>query len=325
MKKQSLNHKYIFGPVPSRRLGFSLGIDVIPFKTCTYDCIYCQLGRTTNKTVKRIEFVPPVDIIKELGYILTKNMQIDFITLSGSGEPTLYSKLGELISNIKQLTKKPVAVLTNGSLLWDNNVQKSLKKADLIIPSLDAGNENMFRYVNRPCRNLTFEMVVEGIIDFANKHRDKIWLEVFLLNGVTTVQSELANINSIIKRINPAKIQLNTVKRPPAESFAFSVPEEQMIEIAKYFAGNVEIITDFSRPFNQKQMQITKNEIINLLKRRPCTLDDICGGLHLHKNEILKDMEELIKNKEIFSYKHNHNIFYSIVQDSNTHRKLPHG
>jgi len=312
MEKGKYTFKYIFGPVPSRRLGFSLGIDVVPFKTCSYDCIYCQLGKTTCKTTTRKEFVPLKEIIKELTLKLAQDVKVDYITLSGSGEPTLYSKLDELIFELKHLTDKPVAVLTNGSLLWDGDVQKCLKKADLIIPSLDAGNESIFRYVNRPCKGLTFNKVVDGIIHFSNKYPDKIWLEVFLLNGVTSIKSEVVRINSIIKKIKPLKVQLNTVKRPPAESFAFPIPENQMQDLVKYFDGNVEIIADFNRPADRKYFQVTKDEIINLLKRRPCSLDDISEGLNLHKNEILKYIDELIKSNEIISYDHNHTLFYSV-------------
>jgi len=312
MKKDNYYYKYIFGPVPSRRLGFSLGVDVVPFKTCSYDCIYCQLGKTTNKTILREEFVPVTEIIKELKQKLKKDIKIDYITLSGSGEPTLYLKLGELINKIKQITNIPVAVLTNGSLLWEDNVQEELKNADLIIPSLDAGKEHMFRYVNRPCKGLSFEKVVEGIVSFSKKYSNKIWLEVFLLNGVTSIQSEVLSINEIIKKINPSKIQLNTVKRPPAESFAFSVPNNQMLELSKYLNGNVEIIFDFSRQIDDTYMKITKNEIINLLKRRPCSLDDIAGVLNLHKNEIIKYIEELIKNKDVGYHEHDHILYYSV-------------
>lgn len=306
------NYQYVFGPVPSRRLGFSLGIDPVPFKTCSYDCIYCQLGRTTDKTTTRKEFIPVKEILKEVKLKLDENIKIDYITLSGSGEPTLYSALDQLIVQIQKLTSKPVAVLTNGSLLWDKNIQKSLEKADLVIPSLDAGNENLFRYVNRPCGDLNFNQVINGLVSFAEKCRQKIWLEVCLLNGVTSIKSEVIRINTIIRKIKPAKVQINTVKRPPAESFAFPVPAKQMQALAGCINGNCEIIADFNRSTDTEYHQITKKEIINLLKRRPCTLEDISGGLNLHKNEILKYMDELMKCIDIVTYDHNHSLYYSM-------------
>ncbi|MBN2738587.1 MAG: radical SAM protein [Spirochaetales bacterium] len=311
-KKDIYNYKYIFGPVPSRRLGFSLGIDLVPFKTCSYDCIYCQLGKTTNKTITRKEYVPINQLIHELEQKLTEKVKIDYITLSGSGEPTLYLKLGDLINNIKQRTNIPIAVLTNSSLLWDDDVKNELKNADLIIPSLDAGNEDMFRYVNRPSKDLAFNKVIDGLVSFSNLYRGKIWLEVFLLNGATSIQSEILDLNDIIKKIQPARIQLNTVKRPPAESFAFTVPNEQMLELSKYFDGNVEVISDFSRQADENYMKTTKEEIINLLKRRPCSLDDIAGGLNRHKNEIIKCLDELLTNEKLIYHEHNHTPYYSI-------------
>jgi len=314
---QDHNHmKHIFGPVPSRRLGFSLGIDVVPFKTCSYDCIYCQLGRTTDKTIKREEFIPIAEIISELKHALRKNRRIDYITLSGSGEPTLHSRLDELINGIKRLTDIPIAVLTNGSLLWDKEVRYGLRNADLIVPSLDAGDEDMFQYVNRPCPELSFEKVVNGIIAFSKLQRKKIWLEVFLLNGVTAIQAEVLKINSIIKSIRPVKVQLNTVNRPPAESFAFAVPDNQMKELAAYFEGEVEIISDFEETTNDGHFKASETKIINLLKRRPCSLADIAGGLNLHKNEILKYIGELAENNVIVYHEHNHILYYSVKEDA---------
>jgi wyosine [tRNA(Phe)-imidazoG37] synthetase (radical SAM superfamily) len=312
MTRHKRQWKYIFGPVPSRRLGFSLGIDVVPFKTCSYDCIYCQLGRTTNKTVTRKEFVPVAEVIKELERILSRHIKIDYITLSGSGEPTLYSETGALISGIKRITGIPVAVLTNGSLLWDDEVRKHLETADLVIPSLDAGNEKIFRYVNRPFGTLDFEKVVDGIIGFSRQRKTRLWLEVFLLHGVNSMKSEIIDIDSIIQKINPDKVQLNTVKRPPAESYALPVPEDLMKELASYMSGNVEIIADFRRQTDDNYFRVTQDEIMNLLKRRPCSLKDISGGLRLHKNEVLKYLDELIKNNKLITYEHHHTLYYAV-------------
>ncbi|MCK4625431.1 MAG: radical SAM protein, partial [Phycisphaerae bacterium] len=170
---------YIFGPVPSRRLGRSLGVDLVPFKTCSYDCIYCQLGRTTNKTIQRKEWVPLDDVVAELKTNLSS--QPDYITLSGSGEPTLYSRTGELIDRIKAVTDVPVAVLTNGSLLWNQEVCAQLMNADLIVPSLDAGDEMMFRAVNRPHEDISFEKMLKGLIEFRREYQGQYWLEVMFL------------------------------------------------------------------------------------------------------------------------------------------------
>ncbi|MCK4583355.1 radical SAM protein, partial [Candidatus Bathyarchaeota archaeon] len=164
-------HEYIFGPVPSRRLGRSLGVDLVPFKTCTCDCIYCQLGRTTNKTIERKEWVPTDSVIEQFKEKLDSNP--DYITLSGSGEPTLFSQLEELISRIKDITDIPVAVLTNGSLLWLPEVRRTLKPADLVVPSLDAGSNQIFQYVNRPHHDITFSKMLEGLVKFRDEYDGK--------------------------------------------------------------------------------------------------------------------------------------------------------
>ena len=170
---------YVFGPVPSRRLGRSLGVDLVPHKTCSYDCIYCQLGATTCKTTERKEWVPLDDVLEQLKAKLSTAP--DYITLSGSGEPTLYSRAEELIDRIKAMTDVPVAVLTNGSLLWQEEVRRQFMKADLVIPSLDAGDEGMFRLVNRPHEDVTFERMLAGLVDFRREFRGAYWLEVFVL------------------------------------------------------------------------------------------------------------------------------------------------
>jgi len=302
--------KYVFGPVPSRRLGFSLGVDLVPFKTCSYDCIYCQLGRTKVKTISRKEYVPLDKVIEEINEKLKQDIHLDYITLSGSGEPTLYSRIRELIIEIKNKTKKPIAVLTNGSLLWDKRVQNDLMEADLVIPSLDAGDEDIFRYVNRTHLSLSLEKVSDGIADFCRRFSKNVWLEVFLLNGVTTVSFEVGKIVTHIRKIKPNKVQLNTIARPPAEFFALSVPKEQMDDLAKLFGNSVEIISDFNKSNDKVNLKISKEEILNLIKRRPCDLEDISQGLSIHRNEALKYIEQLLKEDKITSSLENNSFYY---------------
>jgi wyosine [tRNA(Phe)-imidazoG37] synthetase (radical SAM superfamily) len=181
--------KYVYGPVPSRRLKRSLGVDLVPFKTCTYDCIYCQLGRTTEKTNLLKEYAPIERILAELKKKLALGPRPDYVTLSGSGEPTLHCRIGELIHQIKRVTPIPLAVLTNGSLLWSRCVQDALMEADLVLPSLDAGDERLFRYVNRPDELIQFETMVQGLREFNARFKKPVWLEVFLLAGVTGDQN----------------------------------------------------------------------------------------------------------------------------------------
>ncbi len=291
--------KYVYGPVPSRRLGLSLGVDLVPFKTCTYDCIYCQLGGTTNKTIQRKEYLPLNQILEEISQKLETGISTDFITLAGSGEPTLHSKIGEIIDKIKQKTKIPVAVITNGSLLWDSEVQGALSRADLIVPSLDAGDAALFGNVNRPHPKISLEKMVDGQIKFSKKFSGKLWLEVFLLGGITAIEAEVKKIAAISRKIAPDKIQLNTVVRPPAENFAFPVNESQLRRYAKIMGKNTEIIPDFSYSRKAPAFSASNADIISLLRRRPCALHDVAGGLGIPNNEALKHLESLRNNNVV--------------------------
>jgi len=308
MEKEKFKH--VFGPVPSRRLGRSLGIDLVPFKTCTYDCLYCQLGRTTDKTVERKQYVPLQDVLVEIGRKLDSGASPDYLTLSGSGEPTLYSELQNLISAIKKKTSVPLAVLTNGSLLWDKEVQNALLEADLVVPSLDAGDEEAFLYVNRPHPDITFKKMVEGLVKFRERFSNKIWLEVFLLSRVTGVNSEVEKIISHLKKIRPHKIQLNTVARPPAESFASPVPEEQMRKFAEMFGETAEVIADYRHIHQQEDFAASRQDVLNMLKRRPCSLTDVAHGLGIHHNLAVKHLEQLLEEKLITTEVGDGKVFY---------------
>lgn len=287
----------VFGPVPSRRLGRSLGIDLVPFKTCTYDCLYCQLGRTTNRTMERTEWFPLGDILSEVKDRLSSRP--DYITLSGSGEPTLYSGLGDLIEGIRAMTDIPVAVLTNGSLLWDNDIRRELAGAHLVVPSLDAGDAAMFRKVNRPHPDISFERMVEGLADFRREYRGTLWLEVFILGGMTSAREEAAKIAALAKKIAPDRVQLNTVTRPPAEDAAVKVPETVLKEVARLFDPAAEIIADFRKESTGGDFTATREAVMDTIRRRPCSVGDIAGGLGIHRHEALKHIEELLARGQI--------------------------
>jgi len=283
---------YIFGPVPSRRLGRSLGVDVVPFKTCTYDCLYCQVGRTTCRTMERKQWVPLADVVAELEGKLSARP--DYITLSGSGEPTLFSRIGELIGRIKAMTDIPVAVLTNGSLLWRRDVRSELIRADLVIPSLDAGDKTMFLAVNRPHEDLSFELMLGGLIDFRREFPGKYWLEVLLLAGFNDSDAEVAKLVRCAERIGPDRVQLNTVTRPPADPAAGGVSAERLAEAAAMFHPPAEVIADPAGLRDRTEFAAGREEILNLLRRRPCSLDDIAGGLGMHRNQVVKHVRELV-------------------------------
>jgi len=282
---------YIYGPVPSRRLGRSLGIDIIPFKTCTYDCIYCQLGRTIDKTTERKEWTPVVDILNELEAHLPSDPEI--ITISGSGEPTLHTGIGTLIMAIKDMTDIPVAVLTNGSLLWLPEVRDALSCADLVVPSLDAGDEHLFRHVNRPHNNITFHRMINGLYEFRRSFRGKYWLEVLLVGGITGLPAPVEEIAEIADRIGADRIHLNTVVRPPAEPFAVPVPRDLMECYAMAFGENVEVIGRGKQIHCDECPSMTSEEVLALVSRRPSTLEDIAAGLCVNRNEASKVIEQL--------------------------------
>lgn len=282
---------HIFGPVPSRRLGRSLGVDVVPLKTCTYDCIYCQLGRTTCKTLELKEWAPLEHTLAELKDRLSSRP--DYITLSGSGEPTLFSRIGELIIRIKAVTDIPVAVLTNGSLLWRGEVRDQLINADVVIPSLDAADEAMFRTVNRPCEEISFEKMLNGLVEFRREFQGQYWLEIFLLADHTAIDPELAKLAKCVDFIKPDRVQLNTVTRPPAEPVAVRVPCERMTELAAAFDPPAEIITEHHSFPESAEFSANREDVLNILRRRPCSIKDIADGLSMHQNETLKYVEEL--------------------------------
>jgi len=308
--------RHLYGPVPSRRLGRSLGVDLVPFKTCTYDCIYCQLGRTTQKTVERKEYVKVDEILQELETKLAVIPAPDYISLSGSGEPTLHARIGEVIRGIKSMTQIPVAVLTNGSLLWLREVHDALLEADLVLPSLDAGNERMFRYVNRPHKEITFSRLFAGLAEFVEDFAKPVWLEVLLLAGVTGTASEVKKIAAFAKRIGPGRIQLNTVSRPPAEEFAFPVAFEQMQQLKRLFGDATEVICESGRdetrvPFASENEDA---EILALLSRRPCTVEGISAGLGMHASDAVKRLEALSKEGAVRLVRKQGAIFFEAVR-----------
>ncbi len=304
-------YKYVFGPVPSRRLGRSLGVDLVPFKHCSYDCIYCQLGRTTRKTIERRTFVPLRSILAELRRKL-EECRPDYITLSGSGEPTLYRPLDRLIGGIKQLTKIPVAVLTNGSLLWQPAVRRELLSADLVVPSLDAGDDAAFQNVNRPHPDIAFDRMVEGLIQFREVYRGTLWLEVFILGGMTAIDSEAAKIAKIARRIRADRIQLNTVTRPPAEEFAFPVPRARMLNLRRLFGRRAAVIADYRAPAGPVAGAGDEAAVMTMLARRPCTLKDIADGLNLHSTQAGKLLEHLLTDHRVEEQRVGCKAYYQI-------------
>jgi wyosine [tRNA(Phe)-imidazoG37] synthetase (radical SAM superfamily) len=290
---------YIYGPVPSRRLGFSLGIDIIPFKTCTLDCIYCQLGPTAHKALQRKEYFSPSEILVQIKEKLASGQRIDTITFSGSGEPTLNNTLEKLIKEIKKITPIPVAVLTNSTLFTDKTVRNALMAADLVIPSLDAATQEVFLKTNRPCSILKIQEVIEGLIMFRQEFKGSIWLEVMLVKGVNDSPPHIQKLQKAASRIKPDKIQLNTVVRPPAEKFARPLSPEEMEKKRKVFGKNCEIIAEFDKKTLKSSQKDLEGAILAMIQRRPVTLSDISASLGRHKNEIIKYLDFLLEEEKI--------------------------
>ncbi|MBN2192552.1 MAG: radical SAM protein [Polyangiaceae bacterium] len=302
----------MYGPVPSRRLGRSLGVDLVPFKTCSYDCVYCQLGRTTNKTTDRREYVPVDAVLAELRGQLEREPRPDFIALAGSGEPTLHARLGDVLGGIKALTSVPVAVLTNGSLLWKPEVRGGMAGADLVIPSLDAGGVSTFERVNRPSADISFPKMAEGLVTFSHEFRGRLWLEVLILSGITDHREEIESIARLAERMRLDRVQLNTVSRPPADPSALSVTRNELEAMKRLFSCPCEVIAE-TGPLEGAPPPRSENaaeRIVALVNRRPCTVEGLASGLDLRPNDVVKHLDVLSAGGAVRAVRRGGAVFY---------------
>jgi wyosine [tRNA(Phe)-imidazoG37] synthetase (radical SAM superfamily) len=288
-------YKYLFGPVASRRLGRSLGVDIVPLKTCTQNCLYCQLGINSAQTIERKEYVPAGDVLSEIKDKIAQGLNADYITLSGSGEPTLNSELGTLIDGIKELTDIKVAIITNGTLLTDPQVRNDCSKADLVLPSLDAGDAATFAKINCPHADLNFNSFVDGLCKFRSEYSGHIWLEVFFISGINTDDPSISQIKTIVERIAPDRVQLNTAVRPGVDTDVVMVNEQELTQIAKKLGKNAEVIANFSKITQKTQTSDIKEQILAVIERRPCDIDGICDGLGIESPLAQENLKNLIK------------------------------
>jgi len=302
--------KYVFGPVPSRRLGFSLGVDIIPAKYCCFDCIYCQIGKTTNVEMARKSFIDPYKIIDEITDAVNKTEHIDSITFSGSGEPTLNSDLGTMIEEVKRTTDIPVSVITNGALLYLDEVRKDLMLADVVLPSLDAVSEDIFRYINRPHSFIEIDTIIRGLKSFRNEYQGKIWLEVMLIKDVNDTREELTKLKEIVAELNVDKLQLNTVTRPPAKESTGRLTKDDLEKACEYLGGPCEIICNFEKSLKHYTKEDWSQKILEILQRRSLTLDDIIKITGISFTKAKNRLEMLEKEGQIKSYFFDDNIFY---------------
>ncbi len=307
-----MKYKHLFGPVPSRRLGVSLGIDLVPFKTCTLNCVYCECGRTTNLTLERKEYVPLAEILAELDDYLKGAPDLDYITFSGSGEPTLHTGIKSIIEFLKKnYPKYKIALLTNGTLLHDKKVRDEFMGADLILPSLDAASENAFKSVNRPHKNLSLDEMMNGLIKLRGEFKGAIWLEIFIIPGINDSDAEIELLKENIDKIKPDKIQINTLDRPGTESWVMPAEKCELEKIASRLGG--EIIANFdSRKIIKSFSKDVEAEILATITRRPCTSQDLSRILGLHLNEINKYLQVLLESNRIYSEEETRGRFFRI-------------
>ena len=294
--------RYIFGPVLSRRLGRSLGVDVIPRKTCTLDCVYCELGLTDKRALRRMEYVPASDVIGEIRAALSRPDRIDMITFSGSGEPTLNSSLGTMIRSIKGFTRIPIAVLTNGTLLSLPEVRKDLMEADVVLPSLDAATVENFEKVNRPHPKLQLGRILEGMRIFRREYSGQIWLEILLIRGINDGDEEISLLKQIIDEINPDKVQLNTVVRPPAVEGILPVRRADLEKICSFLGPKCEIIDFAEHDESLPPGQADTDRVLALLSRRAMTLAEISSSLAAPLNIVQQLLDKLGSQEMIHTF-----------------------
>lgn len=302
LNNKKLKTKRVFGPVLSKRLGNSLGIDVIPHKTCSYNCIYCQLGSEENTITDLTNYYSVDEIIYELKEALLNNKNIDYITFTGSGEPTLYKDLKKLIYEIKQITDIPVCIITNGSLLYKQEMRSNLLLADLIIPSLDAGNEETFKLIDNPNKEIDFDKMVEGLIEFKKVFKGEYWLEIFLLKDINDNEDELDDIIKIVKKIKPDRIQLITATRRVANEKAKALSDEELKKIKKYFNSKCDIeidIPNISENHKGNNKKITEEDIVNFLIRQPDTAYIIAKSFNENERKVKELLDLLIKKNKV--------------------------
>lgn len=308
-------YKYLFGPVPSRRLKMSLGIDLIPKKVCSLDCVYCEVGKTTKLTTERLEYVKYEKVIEELKDFMSSNPKIDYITFSGSGEPTLNSRIGEVLNFIKEnYPNVKTAVLTNGTLLSDKKLRQELLKADVILPSLDAAGQESFEKINRPASGISLQNYIQGIIDLRKEYKGHIWLEVLFLKGYNDSEDELKRLKDAIEKIKPDRIQLNTLDRPGTEEGLIPLSYNELQHIIEFWGfDNAEIIaSQLERTNISSYRSDMESAILETIARRPCTLDDLHRLLGIHVNEINKYLGTLESEGKITTKSLERGVFYEL-------------
>ncbi|MBN2536794.1 radical SAM protein [candidate division WOR-3 bacterium] len=293
-----IRSSYVYGPVPSRRLGLSLGVSIIPRKTCTIDCVYCQCGRTTRRTLKREPFYPVEDIVEQVRQAVATH-ELDFITFSGEGEPTLNSDIGRLIRRFKAEFRVPVAVITNSTLMTDPAVRRALYRADLVVPSLDAADQATFRKVNRAHQGLVVEDIIQSLVTFRRHFRGRMWLEVMLVRDVNDAPAHVVKLRQAAWRIRPDRVHLNTVVRPPAESWAGPLDRDDLEQVRVLFGPGTEIADSALRRAKRRTGQDPERAIYELVRNRPVTFADMERSLGIDPRLLKPALGRLLKQRRV--------------------------
>jgi wyosine [tRNA(Phe)-imidazoG37] synthetase (radical SAM superfamily) len=317
--------KIVYGPVPSRRLGRSLGVGPIPFKTCDYSCVYCQLGRTTHMTIQRKDFFPPEELLNEIKRVIEvesshSHKEIDFVTFVGEGEPTLCRSLGWLIMKTKEIADIPIAVDTNGSLLYREDVRNDLSQADVVMPSLDAGTAETFRRINRPHRGIVFEAVVEGMEKFRQEYDGEMWVEVMLVKGLNDSEEELEAIKSRLEHIEPNRTYINVPIRPPAEPWAVP-PDKESIALAHAILGDVNVIditAEETGEFSPKGFTNPEDAILAIIRRHPMREEQVIETLkkfEIEERGVHDSLTRLEESGKIKKVEYRKKVFWLTMEE----------
>jgi len=308
--------KYVYGPVPSRRLGSSLGIDPIPSKTCNFQCIYCQLGNTTNFTNERRDFYLTEEIYKEMEEAIKQNKEkFDYITFVGSGEPTLYKSLGKLILKAKEFSSKPICVITNGALLYSQEVRRELMSVDVVLPSLDAGDGKLFIKINRPHPSIEYEKMIQGYIDFRKEYNGKFWIEIMVMKGINDSKEDLIKIKNKLDLIKPDRIDINVPIRPPTESWA-QIPDKNVIPILSDVFGEYNNINFPEQGVFSVYSSNFEMELKILLERHPMRQEQIFetfSSKKFNEQDVLLELNTLASQNKIKKVIYNNQTFWKLI------------
>lgn len=308
--------KYIFGPAPSRRLGRSLGINIVPSKICSLDCLYCEVGKTKTTTMLIKPYIKASDILDEFSKNYSKFHELcDVITITGAGEPTLNSELHDILKGIKNITDKPAAILTNTTTLHIESVYNTLLEFDIVVPSLDSVDEKSFHNINLPDKNININNIINSLEKFSREYKGRLFVEVLFCKGVNDDNSSIKKLINVLKNIRAEKVQLGTIHRPPAYDNIEKVDDEFLLNTANIMKNNninAEVTGGFSSVYKNSASLNLDDLIPSLLKMRPCTMQDMVCVFGKSKKEINDTLNVLLKNGTIKPALYSNETYYTL-------------